>query len=346
MKRRKKHASNSVPIPKRKRSRSSTSLPNSTFASPADAQRVISQYHVHNKQQVVSSPTALKLHVDSHTTFQTSSNITEHQQKDATSALQAYQMASLYGSENTKHTFDGSIWVMEFIFNLFIVDKSWRKKLRKTKKSKLRQFSKSTCNRCEKLNLKLPRSTINSLYKLRLLDVGSITDPFKQYSEILLPDAIDLNPCKSTIIKSDFFSFPKDCLNALPPNDSASHDKSSFYDVVVLSLVLNFVGDPRKRGEMLRKAAKLLKNDGLLFLILPLACVKNSRYFNVDDLTSILEFCGLLYIELRESEKLFGITCVKKHAGSVSNNDFTTRSHRRKGKKRNNFTILFRKSSS
>ena len=44
-----------------------------------------------------------------------------------------------------------------------------------------------------------------------------------------------------------------------------------------LSLVLNFVGDPARRGEMLAKCAALLPVGGLLFFVLPSACVENSR---------------------------------------------------------------------
>ena len=45
---------------------------------------------------------------------------------------------------------------------------------------------------------------------------------------------------------------------------------------------VNFEGDPRRRGEMLRAARTLLndKGMGLMFLVLPLACLDNSRYLN------------------------------------------------------------------
>jgi hypothetical protein len=39
------------------------------------------------------------------------------------------------------------------------------------------------------------------------------------------------------------------------------------WDIISLSLVINFVPDPRSRGEMLRKAHTLLKAGGLLFIV-------------------------------------------------------------------------------
>ena len=39
-----------------------------------------------------------------------------------------------------------------------------------------------------------------------------------------------------------------------------------FYDVIVLSLVINFEGDLTKRGDMLRKAVKLCKLGGHVFV--------------------------------------------------------------------------------
>jgi 25S rRNA (adenine2142-N1)-methyltransferase len=48
--------------------------------------------------------------------------------------------------------------------------------------------------------------------------------------------------------------------------------------VVVLSLVINFVGDPRRKGEMLVRCRTLVRDGGNLFIVLPLACMDNSRY--------------------------------------------------------------------
>ena len=96
--------------------------------------------------------------------------------------------------------------------------------------------------------------------------------------------------------------------------DLLTFKSTALFDVVVLSLVVNFEGDPRARGRMLLAARNLLKVHespavdsavdsslhskvqlsssssaaaaapvpplGLCFVILPLACVENSRYLS------------------------------------------------------------------
>jgi hypothetical protein len=90
--------------------------------------------------------------------------------------------------------------------------------------------------------------------------------------------------------------------------DLLTFKSATLFDVVVLSLVVNFEGDPRARGRMLLAARNLLSVHeenperakdskaalssssaaqaasasplGLCFVILPLACVENSRYLS------------------------------------------------------------------
>ena len=48
-----------------------------------------------------------------------------------------------------------------------------------------------------------------------------------------------------------------------------------------LSLVLNFCADAQERGDMLRRTTAFLKPEtGLLFVVLPQACILNSRYLD------------------------------------------------------------------
>eukprot|EP00037_Helgoeca_nana_P024288 m.257699 g.257699 ORF g.257699 m.257699 type:complete len:303 (+) comp26599_c1_seq1:263-1171(+) len=116
---------------------------------------------------------------------------------------------------------------------------------------------------------------------LVLLDVGALR---VNYSKVgwIDADAIDLNSQASGITEVDFFDFA--------PSHRA--DKRP-YDVVALSLVVNFVPEPKKRGEMLRRSVGLLKPGGTLFLVLPRACVDNSRYVTDVSLKAILTSLGL-----------------------------------------------------
>ena len=67
---------------------------------------------------------------------------------------------------------------------------------------------------------------------LCLLDVGALGRNYVKESKWIQVDAIDLNSQNPHIRQIDFFDFN-------PVID---------YDIVALALVVNFVGDPRKRG--------------------------------------------------------------------------------------------------
>ncbi len=51
--------------------------------------------------------------------------------------------------------------------------------------------------------------------------------------------------------------------------DLLEYSSDKVFDVVVLSLVLNFEGDPRRRGDMLYKTRELVSQDGWVFIALP-----------------------------------------------------------------------------
>lgn len=92
----------------------------------------------------------------------------------------------------------------------------------------------------------------------RLLDVGAIAGTsYKKYTSIK-PTYIDLNPQAEHVIKADFLDFP------IP---------DTLYDVVCLSLVLNFVGSIEDRVQILRRAHEFLNPDGYLYAVFPSACV-------------------------------------------------------------------------
>ncbi len=100
-----------------------------------------------------------------------------------------------------------------------------------------------------------------NLPKFRVLDVGAITGT--AYSKYRWVDAtsIDLHPQGDNVQKYSFFDFP------IPAKEEES------YNMVALSLVINFVGDVRKRGEMLRHVHRYLpqNQDTPGFLLLGVA---------------------------------------------------------------------------
>ncbi|KAF9436295.1 hypothetical protein BGZ76_004360 [Entomortierella beljakovae] len=117
---------------------------------------------------------------------------------------------------------------------------------------------------------------------LRLLDIGALSPHnYEKYSSWIHATPIDLNPQDPLITKMDFLEMP------IPTK------KPDLFDVVCLSLVVNFVGDPTQRGEILRRSAQfLVPGTGVLYLVLPLPCIENSRYMDHELLTSMMEALG------------------------------------------------------
>jgi 25S rRNA (adenine2142-N1)-methyltransferase len=72
---------------------------------------------------------------------------------------------------------------------------------------------------------------------LRLLDVGAISGTAYADCPDIVATSIDLHPQSETVTQADFFRLP----TPLP---------AEAYDVVALSLVLNFVGSVEERGAL------------------------------------------------------------------------------------------------
>lgn len=138
--------------------------------------------------------------------------------------------------------------------------------------------------------LKPLRAAGSGAAKLQLLDVGALSENYVKERSWLAVTAIDLNSQCSFVQQLDFFEYE-------PEHDGC-------FDVVSLSLVLNFVGDARRRGEMVLKCCRHLKQDGLLYIVLPRACVDNSRYTTVDTLLSVASAAGLVLEEQHMSARL------------------------------------------
>ncbi|KAF8932721.1 hypothetical protein BGZ47_011208 [Haplosporangium gracile] len=117
---------------------------------------------------------------------------------------------------------------------------------------------------------------------LRLLDIGALSPyNYQKYSSWIKATPIDLNPQDPLITKMDFLEMP------VPTT------KDQLFDVVCLSLVVNFVGDPTQRGEILRHSTRfLVPGTGLLYLVLPLPCIDNSRYMDHELLVEMMAALG------------------------------------------------------
>ncbi len=175
--------------------------------------------------------------------------------------------------------------------------------------------------------------------KLRLLEVGSLrTDNACSRSGLFHVTRIDLHSQHPEIKAQDFMDMP------IP---KAADLEQEGFDVVSLSLVVNFVSDAIERGKMLKRIEAFLRplkpgRSGTfpaLFLVLPVACVANSRYLDEERLEAIMGSLGYTKVNVKTSAKLTYYLWKREESSEVKCRPFK-KEEVRAGKSRNNFAIL------
>lgn len=180
--------------------------------------------------------------------------------------------------------------------------------------------------------------------RLRMLEVGALsTDNACSRSGLFDLERIDLNSQGKGILQQDF-------MERQLPRDSAER-----FDLISLSLVLNFVPDPKGRGEMLLRTLEFLHEPDTspstvpqtfvpsLFLVLPAPCVSNSRYLDEERLVAIMASLGYAKIESKTTQRLVYYLW-KKGTKSERLRSFPKEEIRR-GSSRNNFAIVLKHTS-
>ena len=185
--------------------------------------------------------------------------------------------------------------------------------------------------------------------KLRLLEVGALRpDNACSRSGLFDVERIDLHSQHPSIRRQDFMERPV-------PRDESERAAQGF-DVVSLSLVVNYVGDAVGRGEMLRRVRGFLREPaGLvgegsddkvqrwfpgLFLVLPSPCVLNSRYLDEERLRELMQSLGFNLVARKISSKLAYYYFVYDHRREGEERLLFRKKELRKGGSRNNFAIV------
>ena len=179
--------------------------------------------------------------------------------------------------------------------------------------------------------------------ELRLLEVGALcVDNACARSGRFMVERIDLRSQHPDIRKQDFMQRPA-------PATEAELERDGF-DVVSLSLVLNFVEDGAARGEMLRRVGRFLRRGGELgdngtglypglFLVLPAPCVTNSRYLDEEQLEVMMRALGYSRRFVKVSAKLAYYYFTYERPAVASPEKFLKKVLRPGGAK-NNFAIV------
>ncbi|KAJ4379301.1 25S rRNA (adenine2142-N1)-methyltransferase [Didymella sp. IMI 355093] len=137
---------------------------------------------------------------------------------------------------------------------------------------------------------------------LRCLEVGALStaNEISKFPSLIEMTRIDLNSQGTGIEKQDFMKRP------LPQSDQER------FDIISLSLVLNYVPDAPGRGEMLKRIPEFLRSAAtasrdslpLLFFVLPLPCIDNSRYIDESRLLEIMRSIGFALTKKKLTAKL------------------------------------------
>lgn len=177
---------------------------------------------------------------------------------------------------------------------------------------------------------------------LKMLEVGALsTGNACSRSRVFQMERIDLNSQSRGIQQQDFMERP------LP------RDETEAFDIISLSLVLNYVPDAVGKGEMLRRTLKFLKpvtpaQDHevakffpSLFFVLPAPCINNSRYMDEARLEKIMRCLGYELLKKKISNKLlYQLWQMQPGAGQAK--AVFKKEEIRTGQDRNNFAIVLK----
>lgn len=166
-----------------------------------------------------------------------------------------------------------------------------------------------------KMGLSCPESVLRqaredlglSEERVHLLDVGSCYNPFNAYADVDAL-AIDLTPATEDVIECDFLKLkvvlrgegelagsPKTPLEALP---------ESSFQAVTFCLVLEYLPSCMQRWSFCRKAALLLKPNGVLFIVTPDSKHQQRNAAMIASWRKALEHIGLLRVRYEKRQHL------------------------------------------
>lgn len=167
----------------------------------------------------------------------------------------------------------------------------------------------------------IPQDFHGSLLEVGCLQVDNCCARSKRFSPHI---RIDLHSQHPSILEQDFLTMKT---------------PTTPFDIISLSLVVNYVPNSTKRGSMLLKAHRFLQKEGLLFFVLPRACIDNSRYCNDDVMNQLFTGIGFKVLESKKTSKLI-YWMLRKEANKNNKGFRMPKTKVRDGPQMNNFSIV------
>ncbi|KAF7540524.1 hypothetical protein G7Z17_g12183 [Cylindrodendrum hubeiense] len=180
---------------------------------------------------------------------------------------------------------------------------------------------------------------------LKMLEVGSLsTRNACSTSGVFDMQHIDLNSQEPGIKQQDFMDRP------LPK------DESETFDIISLSLVLNFVPEADGRGQMLLRTLSFLRKESdtpmgtaedlfpSLFVVLPRSCVDNSRYFTDARFDELMTILGYARMKTKMTQKL-AYSLWRRVGSTRTRLPSFTKKEINPGRTRNNFVMTLKGSA-
>lgn len=159
-------------------------------------------------------------------------------------------------------------WTRNYCHEYFLSDEL----INKIRQRELRLLDELKID-CSDINQAIAAKKHPLVERIKLLDVGSCYNPFKLFSEFDVT-AVDIAPAIEDVYECDFLNVELgECSKIVASNDNKPSTISrlgvSSYDVIVFSLLLEYLPTSEQRLNCCEKAYKLLKNEGLLVIITP-----------------------------------------------------------------------------
>lgn len=208
-------------------------------------------------------------------------------------------LATVYWDKNIEQNINRINWVVKECDNYFS-QKKQKEIFEKEQKMSFRYFGDTV--KCE--DYIFPQTEV-----LELLDVGSCYNPFKQFEQFNVT-AIDLAPATQDVLRCDFLNVILEDYVLIQENSVISLPRQ-YFDIVVFSLLLEYLPHPSLRYDCCLKAYELLRPGGALLIITPDSKHPSANSQLIKNWRMALAHLGFIKVSYEKTEHLHCMTYTK-----------------------------------